>query len=277
MIDPETGAVMKLFRPYVIVAGVVLCAAAFPAAAGATSLERAFADGRTDLLLDAAQAPRWTTVRDRFAREAAAPRKLACKTPGKSKASCAAVSFTQTLATWRDHSRAEQLAGVNRAINALPYVADMENWGQADHWETPAEMFARGGDCEGFALTKYFALRELGFAEDALRIAVVWDSVDLEEHAVLLVRLDGRTFVLDNKTEEAEPMDAAAARYRLLYYAGNSGVRLPVPAASSSRSLARARLINGGRTLVLRVEPRRPGRTRATPAPDISVIQPAGD
>src|SRR5690606_2236495 len=153
---------------------------------------------------------------------------------GKAKAAnCDAPSFSRTVATWRGHSRAEQLAGVNRSINALPYVSDLENWGRADHWETPAEMFARGGDCEGFALTKYFALRELGFAEDALRLAVVWDSVDLEEHAVLLVRHEGRTVVLDNKSEEAAPMEALGERYRLIYHAGGDGVRLPVASATT--------------------------------------------
>src|SRR5690606_22702052 len=104
MIDPETGAVMKLFRPYVFAAAAVLCAVSVPSAAGATSLDRAFAEGRADLLLDASQAPRWGEVRERFARESTAPRKLACKTPGKAKAAnCDAPSFSRTVATWRGH------------------------------------------------------------------------------------------------------------------------------------------------------------------------------
>jgi len=269
--------VINNLRPYALAAAAVLCALSAPAAAGATSLDRAFADGRADLLLDASQAPRWAEVQARFAREGRTPVKVACKaTPKAPRApDCAPTSFSQTVARWRGRSRAEQLAGINRSINALPYVSDLENWGRADYWETPAEMFARGGDCEGFALTKLFALRELGFSEDALRLAVVWDEVDREEHAVLLVRHGGRTYVLDNKSETAEPVEATEDRYRLLYYAGGTGVRLPVATAGSQRARSPARLINGGRTLVLRVEPRRP--VPAPQAPDISVILPAGE
>ena len=45
--------------------------------------------------------------------------------------------------------------------DALTYVADTDNWGQADYWATPREMLERGGDCEDFALLKRKKLQEV--------------------------------------------------------------------------------------------------------------------
>lgn len=151
----------------------------------------------------------------------------------------------------------EQIDLVHRRINQLPYVADRINWGEADRWETPIEMFERGGDCEDFALTKYFALRSLGFDDAAMRIAVVWDKVDREEHAILLVEAAGSLWLLDNKIADVAPAAASADRYRLIYSLNAEGVALaPADRADTASERAPMRLTNGGRTFVLQVDPR---------------------
>jgi len=161
----------------------------------------------------------------------------------------------------RHASIKEQLVAVDRAINTLPYVSDTQNWGVADYWETPQEMLTRGGDCEGFALTKYFALRQLGVRDEIMRIAVVWDRRDREEHAILLVRAEGETWILDNKTREPIRLADDSQRYSLIYSLNESGVRLPQAVRTADRAAPQARIVNGGRTLVLNV--RRSG-VRAT-------------
>lgn len=232
-------------------------------------LDRAFLDTAAGALTRE-QAPRWAEVQARARLAVAArPTKLskACKSapppkagkdlrPAKARAACNARDFQKAVSAARGGSTTDQVMAVDRAVNALPYVSDSRNWGVADYWETPQEMFARGGDCEGFALTKYFALRDLGVRDEAMRIAIVWDRRDLEEHAVLLVRADGDTWVLDNKTAQPVRLTEDPQRYRLIYYLNESGVRLPEVARASERSPTRARIANGGRTLVLKITPR---------------------
>lgn len=288
---------MMTFSRFAVAAAGAACLLGTAPEAGASSLERAFLDSRANTVLQASQAPRWTEVRERFAREGFGPatsgpapfasRKVACKAGGKSHklsapalcrdATPVATDWRGTLESLRHRPRVEQMRDVDRAINALPYVADTENWGQADRWETPREMFARGGDCEGFALTKYFSLRALGFEDAALRLAIVWDTQDREEHAILLVQADGQTWVLDNKAEAPVRADDIAGRYQLIYYASDAGVQLPVATATARAERPRARIINGGRTLVLRVTPRSRRAPQAINAGIVAETMPAGD
>jgi len=61
------------------------------------------------------------------------------------------------METYRSAPVAEQLEAVNRHLNQIPYVADSKHWGREDYWATPFELLTSGGgDCEDFALTKYF-------------------------------------------------------------------------------------------------------------------------
>ena len=53
----------------------------------------------------------------------------------------------------------------------------MDVWGVMDYWETPAEFFQKSGDCEDFAIAKYFALRDLGFPASQMRIVVLKDTL----------------------------------------------------------------------------------------------------
>src|SRR5690606_37404712 len=76
------------------------------------------------------------------------------------------------------------LAGVNTALNAQSYHSDNGLWGAGDYWATPAEFLGRGGDCEDYAIAKYFLLRELGVPAETMRIAVVEDVLQQLMHAV---------------------------------------------------------------------------------------------
>lgn len=66
----------------------------------------------------------------------------------------------------------EKLEVVNRFFNRLVRFSDDSSlWAQADYWATPVETLIKGaGDCEDFALAKYFTLLQLGVAEEKLGI-----------------------------------------------------------------------------------------------------------
>lgn len=209
---------------------------------------------RADLALRLADAPRWTDV---LAREAASPARLPlyCKMPADElPAECGAQGWRAAFAGLQGLSTADRIAGVQAVVNKLPYVSDLANWGMVDRWETPAEMFARGGDCEDFALTKYFALRDLGLPEAAMRIAVVWDNKDAEQHAVLFAEADGRSWVLDNKFSAPVPAADLATRYRVIWSVNREGARLAAADIGEGEG-PRLRVARGGKMLVLRTRP----------------------
>ena len=91
-----------------------------------------------------------------------------------------------------------QVEGVNRFMNRLPYIEDSVNWGVNDYWATPLEFLSRGGDCEDFAIIKFYSLLELGFDNDQMRVVVLEDTLRRLPHAVLAVRIDGTEYILDN-------------------------------------------------------------------------------
>ena len=71
------------------------------------------------------------------------------------------------------------LGPVNGFFNRLPYISDLVHWGVVDYWATPSEFLASsGGDCEDYAIAKYFTLKELGVPVSRLRLvyARTWQS-----------------------------------------------------------------------------------------------------
>ncbi len=104
----------------------------------------------------------------------------------------------------------EKLEAVNRFFNQLPAQSDQDHWQQADYWATPVEMLAsNGGDCEDFAIAKYFTLRYLGVPAEALRITYVKSLALNQSHMVLTYYpLEGEALVLDNLNSELLPASA---------------------------------------------------------------------
>jgi predicted transglutaminase-like cysteine proteinase len=92
-----------------------------------------------------------------------------------------------------DSSELERLALVNTFVNKnIRFGTDLEVWEQEDYWATPLETVGRGsGDCEDFAITKYFSLLALGVPEPKLRFVYVralqqqGQTLRVEPHMVL--------------------------------------------------------------------------------------------
>jgi predicted transglutaminase-like cysteine proteinase len=71
------------------------------------------------------------------------------------------------------------LSPVNSFFNRLEYSTDLAIWGAEDYWATPSEFLAsNSGDCEDYAIAKYFTLKELGVPVVQLRLvyAKTWKS-----------------------------------------------------------------------------------------------------
>ena len=96
---------------------------------------------------------------------------------------------------------AEGLQRINSFLNKVPYFEDIVHWRVEDYWATPVETVgSNGGDCEDYAIAKYFLLKELGVPLARLRIVYVRTSKSTLPHMVLAYypQADAEPLILDN-------------------------------------------------------------------------------
>ncbi len=86
-------------------------------------------------------------------------------------------------------------------------AADDALWGIEDYWAVPREFVLWSGDCEDYATTKYYALRFLGVPAKDMRITAVWNKQRGEGHAVLIVYVRDKAYVLDNFSDKVLPRE----------------------------------------------------------------------
>lgn len=135
---------------------------------------------------------------------------------------CAHQKWLALIEEWRLLPKEEQLEKVNRHMNLFRYILDPVNWGVRDYWEIPKEFFARFGDCEDYAIVKYFTLRALGWPAEDMKIVVLQDINLGVAHAILVVKYEGRNLVLDNQIGQV--VDATRIRhYRPIYSVNEVG------------------------------------------------------
>lgn len=120
------------------------------------------------------------------------------------------VAWAKLIQNNRDKSEREKLTLVNNFFNLLEYRSDAKVVGRKDTWATPVEFIASGGgDCEDFAIAKYFTLEAMGVPTDKLLISYV-QAVKLRvAHMVLTYyKTPGAMpLVLDNLIAEIKPAD----------------------------------------------------------------------
>ena len=74
----------------------------------------------------------------------------------------------------KDETILNKIKNVNDFFNKIPYKTDLSVWGVKDYWATPFEFMGIGaGDCEDYAIAKYFSLIKLGISDEKLRITYV--------------------------------------------------------------------------------------------------------
>jgi len=107
-----------------------------------------------------------------------------------------------------------RLRGVNQFYNhRIVFRDDIEVWGQTDYWASPLEMLSKGqGDCEDYAIAKYFTLIALGVPGPKLRLVYVRALVGGSGGAVLAHMVlayypspDAQPLILDNLVGDIRP------------------------------------------------------------------------
>ncbi len=126
-----------------------------------------------------------------------------------------AVAALPALQALLQHSAAlddeAQLAAVNAFFNRrVVFAEDSEVWGQADRWASPLETLAQGrGDCEDYAIAKYFSLLALGMPAARLRLVYARAQVGGESRAHMVLAYyaqpEAEPLILDNLITEQRP------------------------------------------------------------------------
>lgn len=84
-------------------------------------------------------------------------------------------AWQSMMASIKDASANEKIKRVNEFFNRrITWGDDHKVWGQADFWATPMDTLGKGmGDCEDFAIAKYFTLLNVGIPVAKLRLVYV--------------------------------------------------------------------------------------------------------
>src|SRR5829696_8485256 len=117
-------------------------------------------------------------------------------------------SMQRLVAPARHYSREQQIAYVQYAVTKrIRWISDATEWGLHDYWASAAETLQHGaGDMEDRAIVKMQALRSLGVPARDLYLTMGRDKVG-GPITVLLVRLGGRFYVLDDLGGDPIPAD----------------------------------------------------------------------
>ncbi len=200
------------FGTGILVAALVLICSASTLAAPRLAAYSFDADNH--YLTKSQEYPRWANLTARHA--AQMPQIEACISDvGACPASLK--GYREVVLASQDLSAERRMKLANRFINARRWRIEPR---RDDDWRTLEDFLQLGGDCEDFAIAKYFLLRQVGFASDDLRVAITWDRNVNDYHAVTVVRLDGEVYILD--------VDGGPRRsqndYRFLFSINETGI-----------------------------------------------------
>ena len=109
----------------------------------------------------------------------------------------------------------ERLKRTNDFFNRqIQFGEDATIWSQPDYWATPTETLGKGaGDCEDFAIAKYYTLKEMGVASDKLRLIYVRAKTGTDAQAPTQAHMvlayypqpEAEPLVLDNLIGDIRP------------------------------------------------------------------------
>jgi predicted transglutaminase-like cysteine proteinase len=109
---------------------------------------------------------------------------------------------------------AAQVQAINQFFNRrIQFREDTEVWGQLDYWASPLESLDKGqGDCEDYAIAKYFSLLAVGMPVSKLRLVYVRAQIGgpngvMQAHMVLAYYATpgAEPMILDNLITEVRP------------------------------------------------------------------------
>lgn len=130
------------------------------------------------------------------------------------RAAAAAKALQPLLAEGVGQDETALLASVNEFYNRrVVFTDDAVAWGENDHWASPLETLEKGqGDCEDYAIAKYFSLLAAGVPVNKLRLVYVRASIGgpggvTQAHMVLAwyAQPGAEPLILDNLIGELRP------------------------------------------------------------------------
>lgn len=147
-------------------------------------------------------------------------------------------AWQELMATQNQGSELERLQVVNRFFNQqVRYVEDIDLWHEVDYWATPVQSLLKGaGDCEDYAIAKYFSLRRMGIPSDKLRITYVKALRQNRAHMVLTYYASpqAQPLILDSLMDAIKP---ASQRTDLLPVYAFNGEGLWLTGAAGNKKL----------------------------------------
>ena len=136
-----------------------------------------------------------------------------------------------------------KLSLVNDYFNEhVSFAEDMEVWGQIDYWASPLQTLEKGrGDCEDYAIGKYFSLSAAGVPIEQLRLVYVRAQMLHRSQAHMVLAFyenpQSEPLILDSLVTEIRP---ASQRQDLspVYSFNGEGLWRGVGTQSTGNSLA---------------------------------------
>lgn len=114
--------------------------------------------------------------------------------------------YKDLLNKLKEQSRGIKLTEINKFFNLFTYKSEI-----TDYWKCQEEFLKDGyGDCDDFAIAKYFALLDLNFEEEKLKLAYVHILIEnrKEAHMVLIYEHSKRlSIILDNYNKKIHRLD----------------------------------------------------------------------
>lgn len=145
------------------------------------------------------------------------------------------VAWKNLAARAAQSSETTILRMVNGYFNQWLPQTDAMAWETPEYWASPREFISRrGGDCEDYAIAKYFALRLFGIPAERMRIVTVRHVTEKGAplpglHAVLAVFTNDVWFILDNNARPKDnifPDTQYKGRFVPLYSVNETGAWL---------------------------------------------------
>lgn len=135
----------------------------------------------------------------------------------------------------------QKLALIHSEVNRrIMWRADLDGYGIADYWANAGETLTKGvGDSEDIAVVKIQALKAAGFSPRDLYLSVGRDKARGAD-ALLMVRAEGRFYVLDDRIDRPLTPEEHARFVPIITLGGNGkawlhGRNIAVGGAQRSR------------------------------------------
>jgi predicted transglutaminase-like cysteine proteinase len=120
------------------------------------------------------------------------------------------LDYIYNINSFQHYSKQKQLLKVNLYLNQLLPQYDDITKDIEDYWATPKEFLTLGyGDCEDYAIIKYFTLIKLGFDKKRLFLTAVREKYQGGYHMVLsyFIHKNRSPLVLDNLSFRVLPLN----------------------------------------------------------------------